>query len=444
MKKACCTAVNILFFLFIAVVGVLFYTLPDKPTVSEREKRELAKCPEMTLAGLLDGSYTADYSVYFADNFPFREQLIAISQRIDEYTMATDDGAKIIIVQDNDSGAVEDLGEETPPEVIVPPVTSGSDTVTDPVIDEPEQDPDAAFDDAEQINQSLYVAGDTVLTIAYQTKRVQREYVAAVNDFAKEYPDLQVHCGVIPIASAFYLPDKYRTEATDQKMMIDYIYERLDERVKTVDIYSALARQADEYIYFRTDHHWTGLGAYYAYKEFIENNIGGTPMDITGMNTVVYDNYLGTLYDKVGGGEEMRNNPDTVIAYDIDSVYPCDVEYWVERDGSHQTGPLIIKDLKNDNKYMVFTNGDWRFVKITTGQTTGRKIMIFKDSFANAFIPFLVTNFDEIYVADPRYALPSLKSIIQKNDVTDVLFLTNVTNTSVEQRASEYRRLFYI
>ncbi len=451
MKKTLCAAINILFFLFITVVGVLFYLLPDKPTVSEREKRELAQCPELTFSALLDGSYTSDYAVYFADNFPFREQLIAVSQLIDEYTTATGtDGATIVIVQDNDSGAVEDLTDEGPAPEIIPPTVSGSDavsgsdTVTDPIEDPIEEDPDAAFDDAQQINQSLYVAGDTVLTIAYQTKRIQREYVAAVNDFAKAYPDLQVHCGVIPIASAFYLPEKYRTETTDQQMMIDYIYERLDERVKTVDVYSALARQADEYIYFRTDHHWTGLGAYYTYCEFIKNNIGDTPMDISGLDTVVYDNYLGTLYDKVGGNEAMRNNPDTVIAYDIDAAYPCEVEYWVDRQGAHQTGPLIIHELKNDNKYMVFTNGDWRFIKITTGLSTGRKILIFKDSFANAFVPYLVANFDEIYVADPRYSLPSISSLIKNNDITDVLFLTNVTNTSVEKRASEYRRLFYI
>jgi len=438
--------VNIVFFLFISVIGVLFYVLPNKPTVSEREKRELAKCPELTFSSLTDGSFTSDYSVYFADNFPFREQLILVSQRVQELTGSTDeDGATIIIVQDNDSGAVEDFDDETPAPDIVVPVVSGSDPVTDPIGDPVEEEnPDAAFDDAEQINQSLYVAGDTVLTIAYQKKSIQREYVAAVNDFAEAYPDVQVHCGVIPIASAFYLPEKYRTEGTNQETMINYIYERLNENVKPLDVYSALARHADEYIYFRTDHHWTGLGAYYTYREFMETNMGDTPTDLSIYDTVVYEDYLGTLYDKVGGNEAMRNNPDRVIAYDIDAVYPTDVEYWVERDGSHQTGPLIIKNLKKDNKYMVFTNGDWRFVKITTGNTTGKKILIFKDSFANAFVPFLVPHFDEIYVADPRYSLPSISSLIKKNDITDVLFLTNISNTSSEKRAKEYRRLFYI
>ena len=137
--------VNIVFFLFIAVVGVLFYVLPDKPTVSEREKRELAKAPDFSVANLLDGSYTSDYSVYFADNFPFREQLITVSQRIKEYSQSTDEeGGTIIIVQNNDSGTVEDFDDEEPAPDIVIPVTSTSDSPGDPITDpivEPEEDP---------------------------------------------------------------------------------------------------------------------------------------------------------------------------------------------------------------------------------------------------------------------------------------------------------------
>lgn len=426
-------AVNLIFFVFIAIMGILFYTLPNKPTVSEREKRELAQLPEFSFSALLDGSYTAEYAVYFADNFPFRETLIEFSQWIKGFAGTTNaDGVQIFDVNNNDNTAVEDLDEER---------VSGTDL---PVLSFTDmEDPDAAFEDAEKINESLFVAGDTVLTLAYQTKSVARNYVLAVNTFAEVYPELQVHCAVLPIASAFYLPEQYRTDGTDQRKMIDYIYERLDENVNAVDVYSELAHHADEYIYFRTDHHWTGLGAYYAYCAFVKSQ-GMEPMDVSNMQTVVYENYLGTLYDKVGGNDAMRENPDTVIAYDIDAYYPTDVEYWVDKTGAHQTGPLIIKELENDNKYMVFTNGDWRFVKITTQNQTGKKILVFKDSFGNAFVPYLVANYDEIYVADPRYSLPSLYSLIKNKGITDVLFISNISNTSVEQRVKEYLRLYYI
>lgn len=423
--------VNIVFFLFVAALGILFYTLPNKPTVSEREKRELTQRPEFSLSALLDGSYTSEYAVYFADNFPFRETLINISQQIKSFAGTTNsDGVQIVDVNNNDDTAVENFDEERVSSSDLPDLTDI-------------EDPDAAFEDAEKINESLFVAGDTVLTLAYQTKSVARNYVLAVNTFAEVYPEVQVHCAVLPIASAFYLPEKYRTDGTDQLKMIEYIYERLDDNVNAVDVYSNLAHHADEYIYFRTDHHWTGLGAYYAYCAFVESQ-DMEPMDISNMQTVVYENYLGTLYDKVGGNDAMRENPDTVIAYDIDAYYQTDVEYWVDKDGAHQTGPLIIKNLENDNKYMVFTNGDWRFVKITTQNQTGKKILVFKDSFGNAFVPYLVENYDEIYVADPRYSLPSIYSLIKNKGITDVLFITNISNTSVEQRVKEYLRLYYI
>lgn len=431
---------NILFFLFIISVGVLFFVLPNKPTFSEREKRELATMPEFTIDSLLDGTFTEEYAVYFSDNFPFRESLITIAQRINEYSaVSTDDGAQIVIIQDNDSGTFEDFEQIENVSITDAPNPEEVVSQTDPH-KEPE---DASLDDAQAITQSLYVAGDMVLTIPSQKRNVQRDYVLAVNDFAKRYPDVKVHCGVIPIAAAYYLPAKYRTEYNDQQMMINYIYDRLDGNVHKVDIYNALKSHANEYIYFRTDHHWTGLGAYYAYSKFV-TDLGFTPTDLSIYDTVVYENYLGTLYDKVGGNAEMRNNPDTVIAYDVDSVYPCQVDYWLNYEGDTKQGPLIYKDIKSNNKYMVFTNGDCRFIKISTGQQTGRKLLMFKDSFGNAFVPFLVSHFDEIYVADPRYSLPSISALIKEKNITDTLFLTNITNTSVDSRVKEYRRLYYI
>lgn len=420
------TSVCVIFFVFIAAMGVLFYTMPDKPTVSEREKRELAKLPEFSFSALLDGSYTSEYSVYFADNFPFREQLIEVAQAVRSFMGSSNsDDVQIVEVTNNDNTQYEEF-DEVPVSGADLPVLSFS---------------DAQEQEAQIFAGNAFIIGNAVLTTNHQYTDLNDQYALAVNLFAKAYPEVDVHCIVIPTASEFYLPEKYRIEATEQKPMIEYVYGKLDENVNSIDIYPLLYQHKDEYIYFRTDHHWTGLGAYYAYCAFAKDR-GFEPMDISKLEKVVYENYLGTLYDMVGGNDAMRKEPDTVIAYDIDACYELSVEYGSQ--SSPQTGPLIFKDLDVANKYMVFTKGDWPYIKISTGNETGRKIMVFKDSFGNAFVPFLVENYDEIYVLDPRRSLPSVKALIEGNGITDVLFLTNVVNTNVGQRVNEYLRLSYI
>lgn len=93
-------------------------------------------------------------------------------------------------------------------------------------------------------------------------------YAQVLNSYHEELPDVQIYNMIIPTAIEFYVPDKYRDLTQSQKAMIDLVYGTLDPSIKKVDAYSELAAHTDEYIYFRTDHHWTGLGAYYAYRAF--------------------------------------------------------------------------------------------------------------------------------------------------------------------------------
>lgn len=422
---------NFIFFALLIVVGASFYLIPNKPAVSDKENRNLAPRPEFSEEALLSGQYASDYETYFSDNFPFREQLIDAANRIKEFKgTGGEDDFQFVVVDGDDNAAVTEEEEEQTEE-------EESTEQDEEILEEERQD--RFLDDGIKKN-GVFICGDTALTKVYQVKSVVQAYTKTINDFAAAHPNINTYCGVIPIASAYYLPEKYQNENTDQKKMIDNVYGMLNSNVKTIDIYSNLKKHDDEYIYFRTDHHWTATGAYYAYQQFMREQ-GEEVTDINDLNIfTTYDRFLGTLYNKVGGNQAMRNNPDKVVVYDL--PVKSEAKYWTSKKGGYYIKPLFAKNINSFNKYLAFTYGDHGFIQIDTETKNGKSILIVKDSFGNAFSPFLTMNYEHVYILDPRYpARPRVSAFIEENGVDDVLFLTNITNSSVMQRVKEIRRV---
>ena len=221
--------------------------------------------------------------------------------------------------------------------------------------------------------------------------------------------------------------------------MINTVYNDLIPPVQSVDIYSALERHSDEYIYFRTDHHWTGLGAYYAYEQFLRTAGKGDAVPLDELQSVSYDNFLGTLYKEVGGNSAMRANPDTVICYDIPGPYTATYHY---KDGrTKREKPLVALDYEGSTNYSAFTYGDNPLIVVETEHEDCGSILVFKDSYGNAFVPFLAMSYERVIVADPRYPIPSVTELVETYEVDNILFLYNLNNITHQYRVYEYNKL---
>ena len=232
---------------------------------------------------------------------------------------------------------------------------------------------------------------------------------------------------VIPLSSEITFPDNLKDEinSSDQHQAMQDIQAKMNDKVKSVDIYDALMQHRNEYIYFRTDHHWTALGAYYAYRQFCETK-GIEPEDLTGYETKEFDGFLGSFYNDTSDAK-LKTNPDVVTAY-----LPHDesVLHVTASDGTKYDWPVIY-DVSNYGaglKYSTFIASDNPYTEIENKSLTdGSSCVVVKESFGNAFIPFLVDHYQTIYVIDYRYWTGSVSKIAEEKGVSDVIFLNNLS-----------------
>lgn len=175
--------------------------------------------------------------------------------------------------------------------------------------------------------------------------------------------------------------------------------EQVENRVGTehyIDVYSAMQSHADEEIYYRTDHHWTTLGAYYGYlvwREAGERTEEG--YDADAMETVT-ESFLGTLHSKVN----LKLRPDTIRYFPESEEHPVKVIYDLKdtKDSCYEASYLDTK-----NKYGFFLDDNHAFIEIDTDYHNGKTLFVLKDSYANCFVPLLIPHYEKIYVMDLRY-----------------------------------------
>lgn len=243
-----------------------------------------------------------------------------------------------------------------------------------------------------------------------------------LNSYHEELPDVQIYNMIIPTAIEFYVPDKYRDLTQSQKAMIDLVYGTLDPSIKKVDAYSELAAHTDEYIYFRTDHHWTGLGAYYAYRAFC-GEAGLTPKELSDFETRRLDDFIGTMYSQTQDTTLLKN-PDYVDYYLFKQPYEAQ-RFLVDAPYSGVDSTLWGEYAQSPNSYSVFLHGDFPLVQVKTGIGNGRRILVVKESFGNAFAPFLINHYDEVYIVDQRYFQLPLVDFIREHGINELVFANN-------------------
>lgn len=248
----------------------------------------------------------------------------------------------------------------------------------------------------------------------------QNLYISSVDNFAEDLDGIaQVYSMIAPTNGDFYCPEGYEEYNASQIDDIAYIEENLGDKVKSVNCYDILKQHKDEYIYFRTDHHWTSLGAYYAAERFAE--AAGVPfaeMNDENYEKKVIEGFVGSLYGTTGDGN-LLDDPDDFEYYVPANDYRCyyyDMSY--NLDGRY---PFFIQQ-EPRNAFGTFMGSDKKIVRVETDVKNGRKLMVIKDSYGNSEIPFYMNSFEEIYVTDVRFFDLNAIEFIKQQGITDVLF----------------------
>jgi hypothetical protein len=245
-------------------------------------------------------------------------------------------------------------------------------------------------------------------------------YAAAINAYWERFHDTSnVYSLLIPTQIEFLEDDAYREMSASQRETIDDMRTKLDDGVQFVDVYDVLAAHTSEYIYFRTDHHWTQLGAKYAFEVLAEAVGGEVPAWLNTLVPVDVPGYLGSLYTATSL-EALAAHPDTVTYY---KGLP-DHEMEDEAGNRIEDGNVyVLRWLETPQKYGVFLGGDRAYTQIETNAGTGRRFLVLKDSYANALTPFLTGIADEIIVIDPRLYTDDVDHLIKAHQITDIIFV---------------------
>lgn len=440
------------FIAVISVMGAAAVLLP-KPSVSEYEKRELEKFPEFSLESLFSGEYAEKLDLFFADTFPAREKFVELAARSEDWRGLRIDDVKIHESGNPSTTVPPELPEETLPEVTEKEDESSTapengENPPDPTTESEESNPPAAETDEVEGEQrgSVFIYKDMALPMFGGNQYACQRYAVALAKYQEALGDsVQIYNLVIPSSIEFYLPQKYKDQGItgDEKANIDYIYSLMDPNIKTVDAYSTMlaAKERGEYIYFRTDHHWTVRGAYAAYEAFCKE-AGFEPVPLENMERHVIENFVGTLYGQTQD-IVLKENPD-YVEYFIPPT-PHTAYRYVKNQPYTPYASTVFADYATggSNTYSVFLHGDLPLTHIITEANTGRKICVVKESFGNAFSPFMISHYDEVFVVDQRYFQLGLIDFIQQNGITDLLFINNIFAANTDIRINEIERIKY-
>lgn len=358
-----------LLFMILAIGFNIF--MPDRE-YSESENRMLAQAPEFSLTNLASGKFMKDMEGYVTDQFFFRDQWINLK-----------------VLEDMTLGKRESNG-----------VYIGKQGYLMQV-------PENNIND-DSVNDNLN----------------------AIREFAQRHEDVNTVMSLVPNA-AYILEQLTPANAPvrDQSQDIALAEETVGDVLTFVDLTETMSSHRDEAIYYKTDHHWTSLGARYAFDTLYSAlGISEPAQDYT--IYPVSHTFSGTLASK-SGYDRSQDTIDIYIPQDVSTEYVVDyVEEGEKTSSMYESSALEQKD-----QYEVFFGGNHSRVDITTPVDENKNLLIFKDSYANCFIPFLQPYFRSIIVIDPRYYYDDVDRLVTDNSITDVLFLYNVdtfmTDTSL-------------
>ncbi len=357
--------------MFLALVSVVSLIMPDRE-FSETENRYLAGEPELSFDNILDCTFQDDLEKYLNDQICFRDQWISLKTGIQKAIGDTDIGGAYVGKDGYDF------------EKITP----------------------------DDVNEQLFQKNLEEL----------QEYLA----FCSESIDPSRLSVMIVPTSGLVLADKLPDNAPlfDQAAYIDTVQQGMTD-YNFIDVRDVLIANKEEGVYYHTDHHWTSKGALISYGQWCEAT--GVPFSEDDyVATTVTEEFRGSLYSKI---------------LDFDSVYDSiemyektgsEASFVITLDGKEVEDFYHYDKLEEKDKYLFFLGGNYGEVVIqnesATDDSEERNLLVIKDSYANAFVPFVAEDYDNVYMIDLRYCRTNMKAYLEENNITDVLVLYNISN----------------
>ena len=284
-----------------------------------------------------------------------------------------------------------------------------------------EEKPNAADYSIVKINQFYVIDGVGFEEYIYNEENIQ-QYADAVNIIANSMPEeTDVYVLVTPTAGEFHIPAVFEGISANQYQGIKYAYDRFDGKVKKVNAYKNMEKYADaENLFFKTDHHWTALGAYRAYEAFAEV-AGFDPVPLTEYEVKNGGSYVGSLYGFTNDSS-LKANPDEFVYYYKEQ--PLTYEVYGNDNTTHIYDKIIFdNNAAGGGKYYTFMGGDFSYGRVDTELGNAPSIMVVKDSYGNAFLPFLAPHYSSIYVIDPRHFSGDIAGLAADLKIDQVLII---------------------
>ena len=350
---------TVLFAAGVCLIFVLYIVLPDVE-FSSTENRFLQGRPGISWSSLSDGSFMKKFETYTDEQIPFRTIWIGMKAQ-SEALLCKNENNSIVL------GADGYLFEKE----LAPSKQAGKNV-------------------------------ETIIRFAASEAVGGRNVVTAIAPTASRIYADKVPKGM-PITD----------QSSYEKLM--EIASAKQKNIVVTDMVNKLAEHRNEYLYYRTDHHWTTQGAYYAYEEVCED-LGREPVDITQLERHSIDNFFGTLYAKYKGNG---------CTADVIDYYDISVESYSDSDGNVYDGLYDIDAAETYDKYALFMHGNPGCGIIRSANCDNGELIVIKDSYANCLIPFLTYNYGTIITIDPRYMGDSVAQLAAEHDGADILILFN-------------------
>lgn len=243
-----------------------------------------------------------------------------------------------------------------------------------------------------------YIAGDRTIELLSISSDGAKKYAQAVNAIAEKLPKVNTFSMVVPTSSEFY---STKDMCTNQINGIKTVYKNLSKDVMPINAVDPIQKHLDENLYFKTDHHWTQRGAYYAYRAFNDFRGRSTPA-LSEFENVPAEGFVGSFASFMHGtdGEKIcRENPDVLERF-IPKTSPVGTAY----SDMALTKPLMNVEAVNTNvvSYMAFVGGDCPISRFTTTNKNKKSILIVKESYGNALATWAMNDYETVYILDPR------------------------------------------
>jgi len=395
-------------------VGGVFFVISPKQTFSETEKRRLIQLPEISWSNYISGSLSRDLNAYVNDHFLLRSRAIFAAGTI-RYYMG-------IHLPNQERWVRARRANET--KLVAQPDSTSIDSLANSK---------SEYEDLYSgglliLNGRVYTSNTGNPAISPLFSRMVNEYATSLQNRAR------VFSCVAPLSSGFIPNPGYEVYQRRNKKTLEAIRQTLNPSVGYCDIFSEMTEHKQEQLWFGSDHHWTALGAYYAYVAFTKA-AGFEAVPLSQMKKSIRYPFLGTLYE-LTRDESVRQRPDTVLVF-MPKVQTEAVRY----NANDMQKPISSSVFCRGSNYYAFLCGDYPLIKIKTNLKNGRKAAVIKNSMGNAFSVYLISHYEELYIIDYRYSKHDLNNLIAEKGIQDLIFAVSMYAAMTRGTIKEMRNL---